>query len=218
MKKLFVSSLFLLCAAFTFAQSNQLDISYEKIKLKLDNERKHELEVFDLSLIRLNIETKQALHIEDFKIKIDNSVQKIDEKIQLIEVNPSEKKMEKTYQLIFKLDIGKNKLDIDFVIKNHALDHSMKIQFYSNNNPLDISMVWKAPIQANKEDKTGIETILPKYVVNLEVNSSEPLLENDFKILLNDAYQKGKVSPRKTKGQTIIGKSRQTIYQYDYIG
>ena len=132
MKKLFVSSLFLLCAAFTFAQSNQLDISYEKIKLKLDNEIKHELEVFDLSLIRLNIVTKQALHIEDFKIKIDNSVQKIDEKIQLIEVNPSEKKMEKTYQLIFKLDIGKNKLDIDFVIKNHALDHSMKIQFYSN--------------------------------------------------------------------------------------
>ena len=207
---------FLCCAVFISAQSNKLEISYNNINLKLDNDKKQVLEASDLSLIQLNIATEQTLHMEDFKIKVNSKFQKIDEKIQLTEVNPSKNTTQKTYQLTFKLGNDKRTVDIDFSIKNEILNHSMKLQFYKNKNPLAISIVWKAPIQANRATKTGIGTILPKYVVNLEINSSEPLLENDFKILLNDIYQKNKVSPRKLKAKVIIGKHSKAIYQYDY--
>ena len=217
MKKCTITLLLLCATLFAFAQSNELNISFHNIKLKLDNDREHMLEVSDFLLIKLKIETQQTLSIEDFSIEIDNRFLDFGERIQLVEVNPSRNTTWKTYQLIFKLNNDKNAIDINFNIKNEVLDNSMRLQFYKNKSNINVSVRWKTPVQANREDKTGVETILDKYVVNLEINSSEPLLADNFKILLNGVYQKGKISPRKVKAKAIIGKENETTYQYDYI-
>ena len=216
MKKGIFTLSFLCCVIFVLAQSNQLNVAYNNTKLQLDNDKKHMLEAFDLSLIELTIETELTLYIEDFEVSFNNSFQKLDKKAQLIEVNPSKNVRWKTYQLVFRLENDQNLVDIGFFIKNEVLSHFMKLHFYKKISDLDISIVWKTPIQANREDKTGVETILPKYVVNLEINSSEPLLEDNFKILLDDTYQEDRVTPHKIKAKGIAGKNGKTIYQYSY--
>ena len=216
MKKLIVLSCFLSYAIFAFAQSKQLDVSYNKIQLKLDNELKHMLEASDFLSLKLKIETELKLNVEDIEVYLDGDFQDFGKKIQLVEINPSETRIWKTYELIFRLDNDKDIANVRFSLKNGLMTHIMQLQFYKKKSNLDISINWKTPIQANREDKTGIETILSTYVVNLEVNSSEPLLENNFKILLNDIYQKNKVSPRKIDAKSVLGKNGKTIYQYNY--
>lgn len=208
----------LLCIyTFAIAQSNEISVIYNDVQLKLDNDRKHALAASDFSLIKLKIETKFSLTVEDFSIEINNTFLDFGKKIQLIEINPSRNTTWKNYQLVFKLNNDKNIADISLVIKNEVLDKKMELQFYKNKSNIDVSIIWKTPIQANREDKTGIETILPKYVVNLKITSSEPLLADNFKILLNNIYQNEKVSPRKVKAKAIIGDNNETIYEYDYV-
>jgi len=216
MKRLFILFLSLLSITSTFAQSSQLYATYNDITLKLNNEQRHKLEVFNLSLIKLDIESKTKLYIEDITGNLKDSNQPLTDNIQLVEVNPSRSTEWKNYQIIFQFKNDKNKVDIDLFIKNETIDKAITLQFYKKKSPLDISITWKAPIQANRDDKTGIETMLPKYVINLEINSSEPLLEKDFRTLLNDSYQKNKVTTRKITARSIIGNNGKTIYQYDY--
>lgn len=216
MKKLIAFLPFLCLATFIFGQSDRIHISCKNTSLELGDKERYILEASDFSLIQLDIRTDLTLYIEDIEVKIRNDYRALKDKIQLVEVNPSKNTSWKDYQIIFNIENESKSLDIDFSIKNEILNNTIKLQFNLKQNPFDISITWKTPIQANRDDKTGIETILPKYVVNLEINSSEPLLENNFKILLDGIYQKDKVSPQKIKSKSIIGQDGKTIYQYNY--
>lgn len=153
------------------------------------------------------------LYTEDIEFYLDGEVRGCDKHRQLLRVNPSRVTKDFKYLITIR---NFEYSTVSLRVQNY------KYNFYSfvvlhDTEPKDLitDIVWKHPIQANRDDKTGISTALKTYFVNLEINTSEPIGLDDLRFSINGKYYNIE-NTKKKLSKTIFYSGAYALWKYDY--
>ena len=167
----------------------------------------------DSEKIIFEIDADIPLYTEDIEFYLNGEYRTCDKHRELLRVNPSRSSKS------FKYLISIRNFDYSTVslrVKNYKYNfYNLIVLRETKIVGLVTDILWKHPIQANREDKTGISTTLKTYFVNLEINTSEPIGPEDLTFIINDVPY-GMENTKQKLSKTIFYSGEYALMKYDY--